>query len=93
VHHLVSEPKPSIPNLLPAGRLWRKRMTASLVISILLYIPMEPDLSMRKINCYLESKSFGRSYSSREPVENLMLLDLISSEDVNVGRKDAITAT
>jgi len=52
---------------------------------------MEPDLSMRKINWYLDSKSFERSYSSREPAVTTVLL--VFSEEVKVGRKEAITAT
>jgi len=52
---------------------------------------MEPDLSMRKINWYLDSNSFGRSYSSREPAVTEQFSAF--SEEVNVGRKEAITAT
>ena len=88
---MQSEPKPSIPNLHPLGRLYKNRTTASFVISILLFIPMEPDLSMRKINWYFDSNSFGRSYSSRAPAVTAIFLVFIA--DVKVGRKEAITAT
>jgi hypothetical protein len=46
---------------------------------------------MRKINWYLDSNSFGRSYSSREPAVTEQLVEF--SEEVKVGRKEAMTAT
>ena len=92
VVHLCSFPKPSIPNLLPDGRLYKNRTIASLVIFILLFNVIEPDLSMRKMKLYLFSKASSISCSSRSPTCVWIVSDFYAS-GVKVGRSETMTAT
>ena len=65
---------------------------ASTVICILLFIPIEADLSIRKMYWYFDSSSFGMSCSSSgEPSVTAKLS--FSAYFVKVGTKEAMTAT